>query len=90
MVSIQKRLQAVMRNGNLRVADLTRWFDRPDPTVRGWVNGVKPAGAPHDQTDVEDRLKNLEKLVAGKVKFPIPPRTSAAKRIKLLKDAAAI
>ena len=58
------RLQTVMRDGNLTGADLARWFDRPDPTVRGWISGDHDlGGAQLDVAFVEAQLVKLEKLL---------------------------
>lgn len=60
MVSFQGRLKKCMRNGNLRVADLARWFDRPYTTVREWVlHGREPGKS--DKGYIERRLYKLEK-----------------------------
>lgn len=81
-MTFQERLKAACAGGNLRVADLARWFERSDPTVRGWVErGHAPADAPIDRNDIERRLKALEGLIRKKDGFPVP-RMSAQKRIK--------
>ena len=55
--SFSNRLQAIMRDGNLTGADLARWFDRPDPTVRGWISGSHDlGGAQLDAAYVEAQL----------------------------------
>lgn len=87
MAGIAQRLQKAMRDGNLRVADLTRWFARPDPTVRGWTKGVEPGGAPQDLRDIERRLAALERLIRNGRYFPFETRLSPADRIKRLQDA---
>lgn len=72
-MTIQARLEACMRKGNLRVSDLACWFGRPHPTVRGWVKrGIQPGGGPMDQEQVELLLGELEKLVQKKQGFPVP------------------
>ncbi len=72
-MTIQRRLQACMKRGNLRVADLARWFDRPHPTVRGWaLKGIRPGGGPHDVERVGEQLRLLEKLISSKRGFPVP------------------
>ncbi len=72
-MSIQKRLQACMKRGNLRVADLARWFDRPHPTVRGWaLKGIQPGGGPHDVATVNELLTLLERFIDAKRGFPVP------------------
>lgn len=60
----QQRLARVMETGNLRVADVARWFARRHSTVRGWaVDGREPAGTPTDVRLLFARLNDLEKLV---------------------------
>ncbi len=87
-MTFQQRLQKAMDDGNLRVADLARWFDRPDPTVRAWVRGVTPSGAAQDLADVEHRLNVLVRLIKRRQYFPLPPRLAPADRIATLKEAA--
>lgn len=58
-MTLQKRLKKVMRDRNLRVADLARRFNRPYTTVREWVlHGREPGEA--DQRFVDRRLKAWE------------------------------
>ena len=76
-----ERLKAVLRDGNLRVADLARWFDAPHPTVRGWlVDGWDPGGAPMDRAHIYRMLGILESRVRQKRGFPLP-RLSPKERI---------
>lgn len=56
-MTFQKRLQKCMRAGNLRVADLARWFDCPYTTVREWVLFGREPG----ESKVERRLQALER-----------------------------
>ena len=78
------RLQAVMRDGNLTGADLARWFDRPDPTVRGWISGDHDlGGAQLDAAYVEGQLDKLERHLKKKQGLPVP-RLTPAKRIEHL------
>lgn len=82
--TFQARLQSVQRAGNLHVADLARWFDRPDATVRGWVErGTMPGGGPIDKAHAIEMLGLLEMLVKQKRGFPIP-RLSPTARIEHL------
>ena len=37
MADFAKRLRWCLKNGNMTVADLKHWFDRPYATVRTWV-----------------------------------------------------
>lgn len=83
-MTFQKRLQAVLRGGNLTVADLARWFHRPDPTVRGWVNnGGEPGGAPLDVKEVYAGLIILEQLIRRSKKLPLP-RLAPSERLQQL------
>ena len=83
-MTFQKRLQAVLKAGNLTVADLARWFNRPDPTVRGWVvYGGEPGGAPMDSKQIHDLLGALERLVRKSKALPLP-RLSPSERLRRL------
>lgn len=85
-MTIQRRLQTCMRRGNLRVSDLARWFERPHPTVRGWVlKGTRPNGGPHDIEHVAQLLALLETLIQKKRGFPLP-RLSPRERKKHISD----
>lgn len=82
--SFSDRLRRVMREGNLTGADLARWFGRPDPTVRGWINDERQfRGAALDQAYVKAQLAKLEKLLGRKQGLPVP-RMTLAKRIAYL------
>ena len=82
--SFAHRLQAIMRDGNLTGADLARWFDRPDPTVRGWIKGSHVlGGAQLDVAYVEAQLNKLERLLKKKRGLPVP-RMTPTKRIEHL------
>jgi hypothetical protein len=75
-----ERLQAVMQKGNLTIADLSRWFERPYPTVRGWKDGqFEPGGAPLDIAMVLALLTKLEMQIRRKEGFPVPPLTPTAR-----------
>lgn len=87
-MSISARLQRVLRDGNLTVADLARWFDRPYPTVDGWVKkGLMPRGGPRDGEQVLAELDNLERLLRRK-KLPVPAMP-AGRRQKWLEQLKA-
>lgn len=84
--SFGERLKAVLRDGNLRVADLARWFDVPHPTVRGWVvDGWDPGGGPQDRAYIHRMLDALELRIAQKRGFPLP-RMSPDRRIAHLAE----
>lgn len=75
------RLKVVLRDGNLRLADLARWFDVPYPTVRGWlVDGWDPRGGPQDRDYIYRMLNVLELRISQKRGFPLP-RMSPSERI---------
>ena len=84
-MTIQRRLQTCMKRGNLLVADLARWFDRPHPTVRGWVlKGTRPGGGPHDIEQVITRLTALETLIKKRRGFPLPRLSPRARKKHIL------
>ena len=60
-MTFQARLKQAMRQGNLRIADLARWFGRRHSTVRGWVvDGRAPAGTEADVRALTSALGVLE------------------------------
>lgn len=70
-----------MKRGNLRVSDLARWFERPHPTVRGWVlKGTRPGGGPHDIDHVKMLLALLEGLIRLGRGFPLPQLSPRARK----------
>ena len=81
-----QRLRAVAQKGNLRTADLARWFEKPHATVREWVkNGRAPSGGPVDVQHIHNMLDRLELLLIQKRGLPVP-RLSPQKRIEHLQD----
>jgi len=85
-MTFQARLKAICKGGNLRVADLARWFEKPHATVRGWVEkGIQPSGGPLDLDHVEALTGLLEALIAKKKGLPVP-RLSPSERISHLRD----
>lgn len=69
-MTFQARLKKVMREGNLRVADLARWFDRRHSTIRGWViDGRTPAGTIIDVKEIIDLTARLEDRTATHGKY---------------------
>ena len=86
MASFQARLKNVMATGNLTVADLARWFDRPYPTVNSWVrDGGNVGGATLDTAYVYGRLDKLERMIHKRQGFPVP-RLTRQKRIEYLAE----
>jgi hypothetical protein len=83
--SFASRLQSIMQAGNLTGADLARWFDRPDPTVRGWISGDHDlGGAQLDVAYVEAQLTKLEGLLKKDRGLPVP-RLTPSKRIAYMR-----
>lgn len=83
MATFQQRLIRAQQAGNLTVADLSRWFGRPDPTVRGWVRrGTEPSGGPQDRLYAETALRVLEAQIADRRGFPLAG-TPAQKAVTL-------
>ena len=83
MTKLSARLEFCLQYGNLTVADLSRWFDRPHPTVRGWVaNQFKPRGGPHDVMHVYKMLEGLERLIRERQKLPLQRGISRTARIR--------
>lgn len=83
MKSFQERLEAARQAGNLKVSDLARWFDRPHPTIRGWLQGMVPGGGPIDAAHAKAMLGLLEVLIRKKAGLPVP-RLSPKARIEHL------
>src|SRR5882672_5087096 len=87
MKSVQSRLDAAMRDGNLRVSDLARWFDRPHATVRQWANGdADIGGTAMDRAYILGMLAGIERAIKIKKGFPVPANMSPSDRIAYLKD----
>ena len=83
-MTFQERLQRLLHHGNLTIADLARWLDRPHPTVSGWVKfGKEPGSGPLDAAMVYAQVAALEKLLKKKRGLPIP-RLSPQARIEHL------
>ena len=79
-VELSDRLGRLIDYGNLTVADLARWLERPHPTGRGWVMGGRLGGPALDTAFVLARVKLLEDRLRKKRGLPVP-RMSARKRI---------
>lgn len=80
--SFRERLERVLDVGNLRVADLARWFDRPYSTVKSWMLGHEPMGPPGDLREVFAALVRLEAAIIAR-ELPLP-RMPAQRRLKFL------
>lgn len=78
-MNISDRLAACLKKGNLTVADLARWFARPDPTVREWVKGGTVNGPPGDLESILVRLRRMEELIKKGKLFPVPQISKRAR-----------
>jgi hypothetical protein len=77
------RLNSCMSDGNLTVADISRWFCRPHPTVRGWIkHGFDPRGGPHDVSYIHAMLDALETIIKRRKDLPLKRGISRAARIR--------
>lgn len=69
--TFQQRLRGAATAGNLTVADLAVWMQRPPQTVRTWYNQNRvPLGAKGRAAIV--RLELLEWAVDNDPRFPVP------------------
>ena len=83
--TFQARLRDTLAAGNLTVSDLARWFDRPRPTVKTWVDeGCEPSGPPLDIEHAHALLGLLEQMIKRRQGFPVPIGLSSQKRIQHL------
>ncbi len=73
---LSARLNAAMREGNLNTSDLARWFNRPIPTVRGWVRGRYTRMTEYELGIVLDRLKLIERRIRLRAGLPVPQFTA--------------
>lgn len=85
-MTFAERLRIVLKKGNLRVADAARIFDRPHPTVNGWVKrGLNPGGGPTDVDNSYIMLGKLESFLQRSKLLPVPPKLSPPQRIRYVK-----
>lgn len=73
MIDLSTRLRRARDAANMTTADLARWFDRPYPTVNGWLNGGQMGLAALDAALIKAQLTDLENRVKRNRGFPIPP-----------------
>ena len=60
-MTLQKRLNRLMKRRGWRVANLARELERPYTSVREWVlHGRKPSGPAADRRAIERRVAKLE------------------------------
>lgn len=87
MKKTKDRLAAVMRDGNLRVSDLARWFGRPHATVRLWWTGNSDIGGTiMDKAFILERLVQLERMVRQHTPL-IPQGLTPKQRIAAVEHA---
>lgn len=73
MTELQKQLRWILREGNLTIADLARWLDRPHGTVSGWLRGGNLRLPPLDTCRVVRDLDALVLKITQKgTGFPVP------------------
>jgi len=85
--SFADRLNRLLARGNLSIADLARWLDRPHATVSVWVHGRgAPAGTASDRKHVERELARLEALFGRGLPVPYLPRDERLAHIERLKS----
>lgn len=83
---LRPRLLDLMERGNLTVADLARWFDRPDATVRAWIRNERSVrGIRVDHAHISRQVILLEKQIGRKMGLPVPPMTQS-RRLAYLSD----
>ena len=87
MSAFADRLNRLLARGNLSIADLARWLDKPHATVTVWVHGRgNPAGTSMDRVCVEHEVNRLEGLLkVGDLPVPYLPRTERLAYISKLK-----
>lgn len=82
-MTFKGRLEAAKRRGNLRDADLARWFGRRQSTIAGWLDGREPSGTPADLRGLFSELTKLEGMIEAK-RLPLSQYASAPNRIAYL------
>ena len=81
-MTFQRRLRAIMKGGNLRVADLAEWLDRRYTTVREWVTVGRVPRDAAEMAWIEVRLEQLERSIAKNAK-PTAMRPAQFRKIVL-------
>ncbi len=92
-MTFQSRLHAAMKAGDMSVADMAHWFDRPYASVRYWLYGDtrnKPA-LDFEPRGAQGRLafRNLQMLewaIRHNVGFPIPAHLGDRERPGFVKE----
>lgn len=84
-MTFQSRCKAVIKRGDLTVADLEVWFGRAHTTVWRWVHsGWVPRG-PAGRKALAN-LERLEKAVQDRALFPVPDHLSGRVRAAYLRS----
>jgi len=84
MTDFTKRLRRAMKDGDMTVADIHHWFERPRATVRTWVWDARtPQGPAGERAHL--LLRHLEAKIASRSGFPIPQTLSAHERPNYVK-----
>lgn len=83
--SFHVRLTRVMQTGQLTVADLSHWFNRPHPTVSMWVKGKTAPAGRYTADLAYSRLLLLEQVVRAR-DWSVP-EMSAHKRPEWIRQA---
>src|ERR1700693_1366438 len=84
--SIKQRLERTMKVGRMTVSDLSRFFERPYPTVRSWaLFDVEPHGP--DGEEAYRVLDLLERAIENNRRFPVPLGMSKAQRCTYITKA---
>lgn len=81
-----RRLDDVLRRGNLTVTELARWLERPDSTVRTWMVTGRLRGPPGDVLRTMNSLRSLERKIDAGRWFPVPVGMSRADRRAHIED----
>lgn len=84
MDSLRDRLEKVMQAGNLTVADLAHWLNRPHATVSLWLKGSTRPGGRYAADLAYSRLLLLEQQVRAGLRVP---EISAHKRPEWIRQA---
>lgn len=83
--TFSQRIERAIASGDLIVADLHHWFERPYPTVRLWrFGGTRKPPGPRGAL-AEARLKLLETAIVRKQGFPVPATLSSTDRPAYIK-----
>jgi cyanate lyase len=69
-LTLAERLLACMQRGDLSLADLAHWLDRPYATVRTWVYDDRYPHGVYWRT-IDDRLKLLEHEIVTRTHIPV-------------------